>query len=378
MKVYNSVLLFIFFLFVACSSHDETKKFVTVDKKATAETKALLKNMKRLSKKGIMFGSEDATLYGLNADGSMWWHEKDRSDTKTVTGDFPAVYGWEIGDLELGHAISLDSVHFDTMRSEIIKVYERNGINTMSWHSRNPLTGGNTWDTSSDEVVKSILPGGSKHELYVSWLDRVAEFAHTLKVDNGTYVPVIFRPYHELNGGWFWWGKPHRMVEDYKQLWIFTVEYLRDVKSVHHFLYAFSPNHGFKNKEQYLESYPGDDYVDILGFDCYKRKPSQNYRQWMSSSFNILQQIAIEKDKLATLSETGYNNIPEPNWWTNELLDIVKNYQLSYVLVWRNGFSHEYYVSYEGTPSAASMKMFRADPHTLFQQDIVNEKIYEY
>lgn len=365
-------------ILLACTGTKKVPDIETVDPDATLETKALLFNMKRLVDKGIMFGAEDATLYGLNRDGTLWWYDFDRADTKTVTGDYPAVYGWEIGDIELGHAESLDKVNFDSMRAHIVRAYNRNGINTMSWHSRNPLTGGNTWDTSSNEVVASILPGGSKHEMYKLWLDRVAEFILSIKAEDGTPIPILFRPYHELNGGWFWWGRPYRTPEQYKQLWRFTVEYLRDVKQVHQLLYTYSPNHGFQDREGYLESYPGDDYVDVLGFDCYKRKSGQNYREWMTTGLGILAEIAREKAKLATLSETGFNNIPEPNWWTDELLDIVRNYPLSYVLVWRNGFPDEYYVSAEGSVSAENMRMFREDPWTLFQQDMAGEKIYSF
>lgn len=378
MNIIKFAVLFTTFISIACSSTTEFDTVNTVDNNATVETKAMLFNLVRLAEKGIMFGSEDATVYGLNKDKTFWWYEPGRSDTKTVTGDYPAVYGWEIGDIELGHSVSLDSVSFDTMRTHIIEVFERNGINTLSWHNRNPLTGGNTWDTSSNKVVASILPGGVKHDVYKTWLDQVAKFAHSLKTSNGTAIPIIFRPYHEMNGGWFWWGGPHRTPKQYIALWKFTVEYLRDVKNVNNFLYAFSPNHGFSTKEEYLESYPGDNYVDILGFDCYKRKPGQNYRKWITNGLKVLCEIADEKGKLATFSETGYNNIPESDWWTAELLDVVRKYELSYVLVWRNGFPHEYYVSVEGDESAKNMKKFRDDAHTLFQQELAIEVIYNF
>lgn len=48
----------------------------------------------------------------------------------------------------------------------------------------------------------------------------------------GELIPVIFRPYHEHNGDWFWWGKGVNSEEDYIKLWQFTVEYLRDEKDV--------------------------------------------------------------------------------------------------------------------------------------------------
>ena len=107
----------------------------------------------------------------------------------------------------MGNPYSLDSVYFTNIRNGIISFYKQGGVNTVSWHGNNPLTGGSAWDVTSKEVVASILPGGSKHELYVKYLDRLADFFLSLKTEKGTYVPVLFRPYHEHTGSWFWWGK---------------------------------------------------------------------------------------------------------------------------------------------------------------------------
>lgn len=112
-------------------------------------------------------------------------------------------------------------------------------MNTISWHLRNPFTGGTAWDTSSKEVVKSILPGGEKHELFKQYLDKLAGFLNKLKTDDGTLIPVIIRPYHEHTGSWFWWGKNLCTVEKYVALWRFTVDYLQNEKNIHHVLYAY-------------------------------------------------------------------------------------------------------------------------------------------
>jgi mannan endo-1,4-beta-mannosidase len=237
------------------------------DPKATPETVKLYQNLMKLQSKGLMFGHQDALAYGEG-----WVYEEGRSDVKDVCGDYPAVYGWEIGHLELGDAYSLDSVHFDKIQNWIKIVYERGGVNTISWHLRNPLTGGTSWDVSSKEVVNSILPGGSKHEVFKGYLDKLATFLLALKTDDGTYIPILFRPFHEHTGSWFWWGKDLCSVEDYKSLWQFTVSYLQNEKNIHHLIYTYSTDR-FKTEAEYLERYPGDDIIDILGFDLYDRGP---------------------------------------------------------------------------------------------------------
>ncbi len=108
---------------------------VPADKKATKETIILFQSLNHLKNKGIMYGHQDDLMYGYT-----WWHEKDRSDTKDITGDYPAVAGFELGHIELGDKRSLDSVSFVQIAEQIKVQYKRGGIVTISWHLNNPLT----------------------------------------------------------------------------------------------------------------------------------------------------------------------------------------------------------------------------------------------
>src|SRR5699024_9308538 len=96
--------------------------------------------------------------------------------------------------------------------------------------------------------VKAILPGGENHESFLTKLDLVADFLKDCKVGS-TYVPIIFRPWHEHNGDWFWWGKGNASEEDYIALFRFTVDYLKDKKGIHHLIYAFSPDRSRLNMD---------------------------------------------------------------------------------------------------------------------------------
>jgi len=194
------ILPFSLFCFLTTSILAASTK--PTDPKATTETVKLYQNLKELQHRGLMFGHQDDLAYGEG-----WVYEEGRSDVKDACGDYPAVYGWELGHLELGDTYSLDSVHFDKIQGWIKTVYKRGGVNTISWHLRNPFTDGSSWDTSSKEVVKSILPGGEKHELFKTYLDKLAGFFAGLKTEDGTFIPVLFRPFHEHTGSWFWWAK---------------------------------------------------------------------------------------------------------------------------------------------------------------------------
>lgn len=340
------------------------------DPKATRETVNLYRNLLDLQKKGLMFGHQDDLAYGIG-----WVYEEGRSDVRDVAGDYPAVYGWELGHLELGDAYSLDSVHFHRIKEWIRQVYERGGINTISWHLRNPLTGGTSWDTSSKEVVKSIIPGGEKHKLFITYLDKMAEFLLDLKTDDGTHIPVLFRPYHEHTGSWFWWGKDLSTPEDYKTLWRFTVGYLQDEKNVHNVLYSYSTDR-FSTVEAYLERYPGDDIIDLLGFDLYDRGP--DFLPTLKNCAKMVTDLAADKAKVAAVTESGGPVDKNHQWWT-QVLEVLKPYDLSYLLVWRNPHSpagHGAFAPYKGSPDSKNFIEFYNSPETLFQNDITKRNVY--
>lgn len=341
------------------------------DPSETRETVNLFQNLKEQQKEGLMFGHQDDLVYGVG-----WVYEEGRSDVKEVCGDYPAVMGWELGHLELGAPYSLDSVHFDKIRSLIRTVYQQGGVNTLSWHLRNPLTGGSAWDVTSTEVVRAVLPGGEKHGLYLEYLGRLADFMLSLKSDDGTFIPVIFRPYHEHTGSWFWWGKNLCTVEEYKALWRMTVEYLRDTRNIHHLLYAYSTDR-FTTQEEYLERYPGDDLIDMLAFDLYDRGP--DFPETLKNCAQIVSRLAAEKGKFAAVSESGGPIATQTDWWTARLLEPLRSIPLSYVLVWRNpwqGGSHAPFGPHPGNPSAPDFVKFYDDPHTLFLQEVSPGNLY--
>lgn len=347
-----------------------------VDKKATKETRALYANLFRISEKGFMFGHQDTDAYGVN-----WRGDSNRSDVKDVTGSYPAIHGWDLG--EIGGRNNIDGVPFDKMVEWIKATYQRGGVNTISWHQDNPLTGESTW--SKGDAVKESLPGGKAHSQYKKDLDNLADFIGKCKVGN-TPVPIIFRPLHEHNGDWFWWGKGIASEADYIKLWKYTVDYLRNEKELHNLIYAFSPDRSridmkdFKNS--YLYAYPGDDYVDIIGYDNYWDVGSKHNQQDVDTRRNELaaglrniSAIAAEKKKVAALTETGLESVTDPSWFTSMILKPIKSdpsIRLAYVMVWRNDRADHHYAPYEGHPSVPDFMTFFKDEKTLFESDVQN------
>lgn len=346
-----------------------------VDRNATAETVNLYHHLKGLAAHGFLFGHQDDLAYGVG-----WKYVPGRSDIRDVTGDYPGLYGFELGRIELDHPVNIDSVPFDKMRGFIQTAYRRGGVVTLSWHLNNPLTGGTAWQPAAGTVA-SILPGGEKNALYRSWLDKVASFLLSLKDDRGRPIPVIFRIFHELNGSWFWWGGKNCSPDELKQLWHFTVSYLRDEKHLHQLLYAYNTDR-FNSAADWLQRYPGDEWVDVAGFDIYQRGSNAAFSAEFGQMLTMLDSIAAGHNKIPAVTEFGYNGLPDSSWWTSTFLRTLEGHRVAYVMAWRNagdeGRGHfEYYVPYKGQASAPDFIRFYRSPLTFFQKDATSAKLYQ-
>ena len=374
MLVIRTTLAFQSVLLLAAISAFAQGTDLPVDTHATKETVNLYRHLKTLPSRGFLFGHQDDLAYGVG-----WKYIPGRSDIKDVTGDYPALYGWELGRIELDHPVNIDSVPFDKMRQYIQQAYRRGGVITLSWHLNNPLTGGTAWQPAAGTVA-SILPGGEKNALYKSWLDKVAGFMLSLKDDRGRPIPVIFRIFHELNGSWFWWGGKNCTPDELKQLWHFTVSYLRDQKQVHNLLYAYNTDK-FSDAAAWLERYPGDEWTDVAGFDIYQRGNNESFSTEFGQMLTTLDSIAAVHGKIPALTEFGYNGLPDSNWWTSTFLKTLEGHKIAYTMAWRNagdkpGGQHEYYVPYKGQASSADFIKFFESPLTLFQKDATKENLY--
>src|SRR5271154_2044188 len=92
-------------LLTGCWSLAQSQNDLPVDKKASKETINLYHNLKKLVGRGIMFGHQDDLAYGVG-----WKYVQGKSDIRDVTGDYPALYGWELGRIELDHPVNIGSL----------------------------------------------------------------------------------------------------------------------------------------------------------------------------------------------------------------------------------------------------------------------------
>ncbi|MEJ7740876.1 MAG: glycosyl hydrolase [Chitinophagaceae bacterium] len=361
------------FLMLFSSSLINAQQVRLIDAKASKETGALFRNLHELARKHTLFGHQHATEYGRG-----WSGDSNRSDVKSVTGSHPAVVGVDFSGFS-GRSPEAIQKAKEEVRKIVIETYNRGGVVTAAWHFSNPVSkGGFYWvDTVSLPAVRYIIPGGEAHNKYKEILRGLGEWANSLRGADGQLVPLIFRPFHEFDGGWFWWGKPHATREEFISLWRFTVSYLRDSLNVHQFIYAFSPDNKFNSEAEFLERYPGDQWVDLVGMDNYGDMGRDRYDlETAAKKLKIVSNYARKSGKLAAFTETGLESIPNTSWWTGTLLKVMKtkDMRLCYVLVWRNDVRSptHYYAPYPGHVSVPDFISFYDDPYTLFEKDLKN------
>jgi len=324
-----------------------------VDEQATDETIALLRRLYQAAHcYGFLFGQQNAAHHGVTID------KKDgtESDIKRVCGKHPAVIGFD--------ALSLTGAEGSYRETlEMVKEANREGaILTISMHMPNFATcddafSGYSPNVTDPAIVARILPDGDLHEKYLQYLNMVISFAKDATDDDGNPIPMIMRPFHEHNGNWFWWGKSHCAADDFQKIFRFTVSYFVE-SGVHSFLYAYSPNGPFTDEEAYEDRFPGNAYVDVVGFDMYHDRPhiGDGWMDTLRDSCRVVCSFAREHHKVAAVTECGIRMLdtcsdgvwreglapidnPLPNWFMTCLDTITEDEvasEISFFLMWSN------------------------------------------
>lgn len=337
----------------------------------TRDTEWLRTCLISVSKSGkVIFGHQDDPVYGHG-----WCGDHGRSDVLETSGDYPGIMGWELGGLELNAEENIDGVNFKRMAAEALEHHQRGGINTFSWHASDPFERNNSWTTTDSTIVSRMVRTPEGLAQYKRQLGKLASFFNNLYDENHCKIPVIFRPWHEHTGDWFWWGARWCDADDYKKLWTVMREEF-ELLGVDNILWAYSPDI-VTSETMYLERYPGDEYVDILGVDIYHRDGIEGigcYRDAVNKAIEIMKKIAGGKPYAIT--ETGLEGVTISDWYDSILLPLISGSGLSYVMVWRNAHDipGHHYAPFKGHPSESSFRRFADSPVTLFCNDLFKVK----
>lgn len=238
---------------------------------ASAEARALLAYLYEISGNGILSGQHNAPLNGSTRLAGM--HKQ--------VGEYPAVFGQDFGFSEPG---SWDGINFrQHIVDEAIRRHRQGFINTIMWHAVRPMDSEpQTFEQSiqgklTDQEWRELLTPGTL--LNERWKSQVDVIAWHLKQLQHAKVPVLWRPYHEMNGFWFWWcGR--KGENGYAKLWHMLYDRLVNFHGLDNLIWVFNGNEIKERVANYSDFYPGNDVVDVLATDVYSgRYNKEDYQQ---------------------------------------------------------------------------------------------------
>lgn len=190
------------------------------------------------------------------------------------TGVAPSIVG---ADYAYGKART-DTPDLAVVNAELVRQWNAGRLITVSWHAKNPVTGGTAWDVTPVQLralTNSATPEG---KVWHRELDRIAAALGDLQKAG---VVVLWRPFHEMNGRWFWWGNPPDKTGperrgDFVALWNHMRTYFRSTKGLKNLLWVYCASDGAHSaSEKHPERavgyyYPGPEACDIVALDSYR------------------------------------------------------------------------------------------------------------
>lgn len=242
------------------------------------------------------------------------------------TGKLPAVLGMDLGFEDVGK-VPEGAVQF------LIDYWKNGGLVALSIHPGNPFTGKDSWDVRTRSLDELTSPGTEPSKAWMRILDNTAQVLDKLKKAG---VVVLWRPLHEMNGGWFWWGGNQNgkwtPEAEYKRLWVHMYNYFTQTKGLDNLLWVYSPN-----CRDYQEStkpmtlyYPGPAYVDVAAQDCYTDDLSVLGR---FGSYTDL----VSLGKPVVLAEFGPKKVKDGSYDSRKALAIKQSYpRFAYILFWHS------------------------------------------
>jgi mannan endo-1,4-beta-mannosidase len=260
--------------------------FPPVNKNASPEAKTILRYLYDINGKYILSGQ-----HNYNNDLNRF-----SDSAKAISGKYPAVWGCDFiwnGTKDNGQAIV----------DETIKKWKEGYLITLMWHEGRPTDDppygwkesiqGKLTDAQWTEL---ITPGTVLNK---RWLVQIDSIAFYLKQLRDAHVPVLWRPYHEMNGVWFWWGNK-KGENGIARLWKMMYDRFTNYHKLNNLLWVWGAN-GIRDLPEdqayaYKDFYPGGDYVDILGADIY-------HFDYEQKDYDELLEVA--QGKIIALTETG-------------------------------------------------------------------------
>lgn len=373
----NSQLWCIYFSIInLCVVINTTAQVGPSTPKSTKETKNLFLNLTKMKAGNFIFGQHHASYEQQKGKNNVLT-SKISSDCFLLVGDHPGLFGFA---LHKGKTK-------DYFKKQVQEIYSQGGIIEYSWHVNNPANGKDVKNTADNPVQQIINKKGTAYKNWLDELDAIKIYFAALTDIKGNKIPILFRPFHENTGSWFWWGAEHCTANEFKKLWRFTIDYLREdntqnsknIPGVNNMLIAYSPSKPSIHLKESEERYPGDNYVDIMGFDNYAAD-SESLLSLTLNNLEWLAKFSSKHKKIAAITEIGIRkgiqNIAEENWFMDAflkpLLAEASFKDIAYVMTWKNTNPENYWVPLPNQNNSKSFVDFYKNKHTYFLGDLPN------
>jgi mannan endo-1,4-beta-mannosidase len=189
-----------------------------------------------------------------------------------ATGQAPGILscdygsGWNYNGTPADYSDDYPTAVDHSCNSALTSWWQQDGLASVSVHSPTPGNVPSAFRVplaNFADLGKPATPAGAR------WHALLDEIANGLAELRAAGVPVLFRPLHEMNGNWFWWGASNPTA--FVAVWREMHAYLRTVKGLDNLIWVFAPDCNAAKPAAY---YPGDAYVDIVALDCYTADPS--------------------------------------------------------------------------------------------------------
>jgi mannan endo-1,4-beta-mannosidase len=249
------------------------------------------------------------------------------SSLSTLTGNpdrIPALFGGDLG--------YLPDNDYPGMVQRLTEHWNRGGLVTLSWHADNPWVRGyeSRWNSVTNKRkinLLSLLGSAPRSTAKTSYRAELYAIGNALLQLKNNNVQVLWRPFHEMNGNWFWWGinefKPTPSnAPQYVELWKDMYRYLNDTLQLNNLIWVYSPNKTFAGSGSVTAAFPGAAYVDLVGEDAYDAEA-------LVPDMAALQTLG----KPLVLAETGPDETHRGQFDQNKVIDNLRG-KVGYFLQW--------------------------------------------
>lgn len=242
---------------------------------------------------------------------------------KTLSGKSPALIGLECG--------YVSNMNLTLNNQYAINFWNLGGLVTASWHADNPfkdeyLCGWNSVDKKDSIDLSKLIKSAPESKEKKSYRDELMRVGNALKQLKDAGVTVIWRPFHEMNGNWFWWGPNNAQnptnVTAYKNLWKDMYDTFSKDLGLDNLIWVYAPNASATWASTIWAFYPGAEYVDMVGVDIYSSSPE----------FRDYTDLEVFK-KTIVVSEMGPNSGSYGKYNESQIISQLKG-KAAYFLQW--------------------------------------------